>query len=87
MRPERIEITPESDRPNSLRGMVKRILYLGSLVRYFIEVFHHKASQEVLVDKNRRIKGIQLGDEIALVLNGDDVRLFPSDEKEDLKGT
>ncbi len=87
VRPERIEITPESDRPNSLRGMVKRILYLGSLVRYFIEVFHHKASQEVLVDKNRRIKGIQLGDEIALVLNGDDVRLFPSDEKEDLKGT
>ena len=87
VRPERIEITPESDRPNSLRGMVKRILYLGSLVRYFIEVFHQKASQEVLVDKNRRIKGIRVGDEIALVLNGDDVRLFPSDEKEDLKGT
>ncbi len=79
VRPERIEITPESDRPNSLRGMVKRILYLGSLVRYFIEVFHHSAPQEVLVDKNRRIKGIQVGDEVALVFNGDDVRLFPSD--------
>ena len=83
VRPERIEITPELDRPNSLRGMVKRILYLGSLVRYFIEVFHHKAPQEVLVDKNRRVKGIQVGDEIALVFNGDDVRLFPSDEKEE----
>jgi len=82
VRPERIEVIKESGRPNSLRGIVKRILYLGSLVRYFIKIFQHTAPQEILVEKNRRIKGIRSGDEIALVFHGDDVRLFPSDEKE-----
>ena len=45
VRPERIEITPQPDTPNSLKGMVKHILYLGSLARYFIEVFEHEVSQ------------------------------------------
>jgi iron(III) transport system ATP-binding protein len=84
VRPERIEITLQPDTPNSLKGMVKHILYLGSLVRYFIEVFEHEDSQEVLVDKNQRIKEIQVGDEIALVFNGNDVKIFPSDEKKPL---
>jgi len=84
VRPERIEITLQPDTPNSLKGMVKHILYLGSLVRYFIEVFEHEVSQEVIVEKNQRIKGIRVGDEIALVFNGNDVKIFPSDEKKPL---
>jgi hypothetical protein len=48
-------------------------------VRYFVEVFKDTAPREVLVDKNRRMEGIRTGDEIALVFNDDDVRLFPAD--------
>jgi len=81
VRPERIEIAPQPDTPNSLKGTVKHILYLGSLVRYFIEVFEHEVPLEVLVDKNRRIRGIQAGDEIALVFNSNDIKLFSSDKK------
>jgi len=81
VRPERIEITPQSDTPNSLKGTVKHILYLGSLVRYFIEIFEQEVSQEVLVDQNRRVKGIQVGNKIAIIFDGKDVKIFSSDEK------
>jgi iron(III) transport system ATP-binding protein len=81
VRPERIEITPQSDTPNSLKGTVKHILYLGSLVRYFIEIFEQEVSQEVLVDQNRRVKGIQVGNKIAIIFDGKDVTIFSSDKK------
>lgn len=81
VRPERIEITPQSDTPNSLKGTVKHILYLGSLVRYFIEIFEQEVSQEVLVDQNRRVKGIQVGNKIAIIFEGKDVKIFSSDKK------
>ena len=81
VRPERIEITPQSDTPNSLKGTVKHILYLGSLVRYFIEIFEQEVSQEVLVDQNRRVKGIQVGNKIAIIFDGKDVKIFSSDKK------
>ena len=82
VRPERLEIIPETGKPNSLRGIVKRILYLGSLVRYFIGVFQQTVPRDVLVDKNRRIKGIREGDEIALIFYEDDVKLFVPDQKD-----
>ena len=82
VRPERIEVISESHIPNSLSGRVKRILYLGPLVRYFIEIFQHEAPQEVLVDKNRRMKGVREGDEIALVFHEEDIGLFPPDQKD-----
>ena len=79
IRPERLEVIPASEQTNSVRGEVKRILYLGSLVRYFIEIFQQTSPQEVLVDKNRRLKGIKEGDEVALTFHEDDIGLFPQD--------
>jgi spermidine/putrescine ABC transporter ATP-binding subunit len=79
IRPERLEVTPSSGKMNALRGEVKRILYLGSQVRYFIEVFQQVSPQEVLVDKNRRIKGVKEGNEVELTFHEDDMDLFPQD--------
>jgi len=76
IRPERLEISPESGRENALRGSVKRILYLGSQVRYFIQVFQQTKPQEVLVDKNRRINGIKVGDDVALFFHEEDMGFF-----------
>jgi ABC-type Fe3+/spermidine/putrescine transport system ATPase subunit len=84
-RPEQIKVAPEPGRPNTLKGKVKSILYLGSVVRYFIEVFGQTIPQEVLVDEDRRIKGVREGDEVGVVLHGDDVRLFPPDQKDQLQ--
>jgi ABC-type Fe3+/spermidine/putrescine transport system ATPase subunit len=84
-RPEQIKVTAEPGRPNTLKGKVKSILYLGSLVRYFIEVFGHTIPREVLVDEDRRIKGVREGDEVGVVLDEDDVRLFPPDQKDQLQ--
>ena len=77
IRPERLEVTPGLGGTNSLRGKVKRILYLGSQVRYFIEVFQQASPQEVLVDKNRLIKDVKVGGEVTLTFHQDDMGLFP----------
>jgi len=82
LRPERIDITAEAGSPDSLRGMVKRILYLGSVVRYYIEIFKSTVYQEILVDKNRRVEGIREGDEVGLIFHADDVGLFPPGQRE-----
>jgi iron(III) transport system ATP-binding protein len=79
IRPERLEARPGPGTENSLRGAVKRILYLGSQVRYFIEIFQQTTPMEVLVDKNRRIKGVKEGDEVALLFHHDDVGFFPQE--------
>jgi ABC-type Fe3+/spermidine/putrescine transport system ATPase subunit len=84
VRPERIKIIPAPGDPNTLNGKVKRILYLGSVVRYFVEVFPRVTPQEVLVDENRRIKGVYEGDEVALVFKEEDVGLFDPDQKKRL---
>lgn len=77
IRPERLDLTPVLGKTNSLRGEVKRILYLGSQVRYFVQIFQQTAPQEVLVDKNRRIKDVKEGDEVSLIFNQEDTGLFP----------
>ena len=84
VRPERIKIKPASGGPNRLNGKVKRILYLGSVVRYFVEVFPRVTPQEVLVDENRRIEGVDEGDAVALVFKEEDVGLFAPDQKKRL---
>lgn len=76
IRPERLEVMTALGEINSLRGEVKRILYLGSQVRYFIEIFQQSSPQEVLVDKNRRLKGIKEGDQVAMTFHVDDINLF-----------
>ena len=79
IRPERLEVSPDPGKRNSLRGEVKRILYLGSQVRYFIRIFQQAVPQEVLVDKNRRIRGLNEGDVVALVFHEDDIGFFPQE--------
>jgi len=79
IRPERLDVVPVLGKTNSLRGEVKRILYLGSQVRYFVQIFQQTAPQDVLVDKNRRIKDVKEGDEVALIFNEDDIGLFPQE--------
>jgi ABC-type Fe3+/spermidine/putrescine transport system ATPase subunit len=79
IRPERLEVIPGSGKINSLKGEVKRILYLGSQVRYFIQIFQQAVPQEVLVDKNRRITGVKEGDEVALIFHEDDIGFFPQE--------
>jgi hypothetical protein len=76
IRPERLEVTPGPGKMNSLRGEVKRILYLGSQIRYFIQIFQQAVPQEVLVDKNRRITGVKEGDDVALIFHEDDIGFF-----------
>ncbi len=84
IRPEHMEVAAETDRSNTLKGEVKVILYLGSVVRYFIEVFQSVSPQEILVDQERRVKGIGVGDMAAVTLHGDGAKLFPADQKNQL---
>ena len=79
IRRERLEVSPDPGKENSLKGKVKRILYLGSQVRYFIQVFQQTMPQEVLVDKNRRISGVKDGDDVALTFHADDIGFFPQE--------
>ena len=85
LRPNHMEIFPMPGKGNTLRGEVKFILYLGSVVRHFIEVFQDTAPQELLVDTDRRIKGVYEGEEVALGFHVDDIRLFPPDQKDQLQ--
>jgi len=79
IRPERLEVSPDPGKENFLKGKVKRILYLGSQVRYFIQVFQQTMPKEVLVDKNRRIAGVREGDHVALTFHADDIGFFPQE--------
>ncbi len=81
VRPEHMKVVPGPGKPNTLKGRVKVILYLGSVVRYFIEIFQPAAPQEVLVDEHRRLRGVHEGDEVSVAFQGDDIKLFPSKEQ------
>ena len=40
IRPEQMQVVAAADQANTLKGEVKVILYLGSVVRYFVEICH-----------------------------------------------
>jgi iron(III) transport system ATP-binding protein len=82
VRPENTELSPELKSSDALRGKVKVILYLGSVVRYFIEVFQGSAAQEVIADRAGRLAGIGMGDEVSVVFNQAGIRLFPPDQND-----
>ncbi len=67
-----------------LRGRVRTILYLGTQVRYFVEVFAADSAREVLVDEERRIPGVREGSEVAVGFQWDSVRLFPPEQRDQL---
>ncbi len=85
VRPEQMEVTADPDHPNSLRGEVKVILYLGSVVRYYIEIFQNASPQEVLVDQDRRVQGVGVGDQAAVIVHGQEAKLFPAEQKQQLE--
>jgi iron(III) transport system ATP-binding protein len=80
VRPETMEISAGSDQANSLKGEIKVILYLGAVVRYFIEIFQNAAPQEIMVDQERRVSGAGVGDRVAVTLHLEKARLFPPDQ-------
>ena len=84
VRPEQMEVVAEQDHPNSLRGEVKVILYLGTVVRYYIEIFQHSTPQEILIDQDRRVQGIGVGDQAAVIVHGQEAKLFPTEQKRQL---
>jgi len=84
VRPEQMEITADPDHPNSLRGEVKVILYLGSVVRYYVEIFQNDSPQEILVDQDRRVRGVGVGDPVAVIVHGQEAKLFPTEQKQQL---
>jgi iron(III) transport system ATP-binding protein len=85
VRPEQMEISGDPNHPNSLRGEVKVILYLGSVVRYYIEIFQNHEPQEILVDQDRRVRGVETGDPVAVLVHGQEAKLFPTEQKRQLE--
>jgi ABC-type Fe3+/spermidine/putrescine transport system ATPase subunit len=84
VRPEQMKVIAAADQANTLKGEVKVILYLGSVVRYFVEMFAKTTPQEILVDQDRRVGGVRVGDPVAVGLQGEGAKLFPSDQKNQL---
>jgi iron(III) transport system ATP-binding protein len=85
VRPEQMEISADPNLPNSLRGEVKVILYLGSVVRYYIEIFQDHEPQEILVDQDRRVRGVEIGDPVAVIVHGQEAKLFPTEQTRQLE--
>jgi iron(III) transport system ATP-binding protein len=77
VRPEALKISANPELPDSLQGEIKVILYLGSVVRYFVEVFQNAAPQEIMVEQERRVGGTGVGDRVAVTLRFENARLFP----------
>jgi len=84
VRPEQMEVAADPDHPNSLRGKVRVILYLGSVVRYYVEIFPNREPQEILVDQDRRVQGVGVGDPVAVIVHGQEAKLFPTEQKQQL---
>jgi len=84
VRPEQMEVVADPDHPNTLKGEVKVILYLGSVVRYYVEIFQHSTPQEILIDQDRRVEGVGVGDPVAVIVHGQEAKLFPTEQKRQL---
>ena len=85
VRPEQMEVSADPDHPNCLRGEVKVILYLGSVVRYYVEIFQNNEPQEILIDEDRRVPGVEAGDAVAVIIHGEEAKLFPTEQKQQLE--
>ena len=90
VRPEHLHIhSPTAGaQPPGLRGRVRTILYLGTQVRYFLDLFEEPEAEtspkEVLVDEKRRIPGVREGTAVTVDLQWDGARLFPAQQREQL---
>jgi iron(III) transport system ATP-binding protein len=83
VRPEHARILAPGS-TGAVRGRVLVILYLGSEVRYFLEVPGSPAGRQFQVDADRRIAGVKEGDAVSLSFEWDGARLFPADQLDQL---
>jgi ABC-type Fe3+/spermidine/putrescine transport system ATPase subunit len=83
VRPEHARILP-SGSAGAVRGRIQAILYLGSEVRYFLEVPGSPAGRQFQVDADRRIAGVKEGDPVSVSFAWDGARLFPADQLDQL---
>jgi len=79
VRPEHARILPPGS-AGAVRGRVLAVLYLGSEVRYFLEVPGSPAGRQFQVDADRRIAGVREGDAVSVSIAWDGARLFPADQ-------
>jgi iron(III) transport system ATP-binding protein len=84
VRPEQMEVAAEPEHPNTIKGEVKVILYLGSVVRYYVEIFQNNKPQEILVDQDRRVPGVAVGNPVSVIVHGQEAKLFPTEQKKQL---
>jgi ABC-type Fe3+/spermidine/putrescine transport system ATPase subunit len=88
VRPEHLHIrglAAEGDQgPAGLRGRVRTVLYLGTQVRYFLEVFSGASPKEILVDEKRRVPGVRDGSAVMVGFRWEGARLFPSEQRDQL---
>jgi iron(III) transport system ATP-binding protein len=83
VRPEHARILAPGS-TGAVRGRVLVVLYLGSEVRYFLEVPGSPAGRQFQVDADRRITGVKEGDAVSLSFEWDGARLFPADQLDQL---
>ncbi len=84
VRPEQMEVVPDPEQPNTLAGEAKVILYLGSVVRYYVEIFQNNKPQEILIDQDRRVPGVAVGNPVSVIVHGQEAKLFPTEQKKQL---
>ena len=92
VRPEHLHIRPpgtaqaQPGQPAlpALRARVRTILYLGTQVRYFVQLLSQNRSREILVDEKRRIPGVREGSEVTVGFSWDSIRLFPHQQRDQL---
>ena len=84
VRPRHLAVRPRSAAAGGLSARVTSVLYLGTHVRYYLQLFGGAAPQEVLVDEERRVAGAEPGQEVTLVLEWEGTRLFPPEQRADL---
>jgi len=84
LRPRHLSLSRPGTGPAGLKGRVQNVLYLGSQVRYYVELFPSSSPREVLVDEERRVGGVEAGGEVTVVPRWEGARLFPIAERADL---
>jgi ABC-type Fe3+/spermidine/putrescine transport system ATPase subunit len=88
VRPEHLRIRPitgaEDLQQPGVRGRVRTILYMGTQVRYFLEVFSEAFAREILVDERRRLPGVGEGSAVRVGFQWEGTRLFPAEQRDQL---
>ena len=77
VRPENIRLERSADAPH---GVIREIIYLGSLIRYSVSLLNTMQSQEVVVEIPVSQNVLQVGDSVRVHFQSEDILLFPDKE-------